>query len=444
MGIYKKSALLSLLRLRLEQDRSHDWQALQERDRAWYLGQSTRGRWALVPGWLGKFAAINIGPLGGVLLVLNLLGLIAGFSLVAGLLEFQTFGRINLLWFLALAVFAPLVFWLFGVLIAAGSGSFPLLSLVEHRMPQWMNNPTLGTLLRQTAVVLSQQVSLLFALGMLLALLLYLLVTDLAFGWSSTLDVSPQSLHALLAALAWPWQQLWPEAVPSLSLVEQTRYFRSAPGAVSTPAALGQWWRFLLMCLLVYVVLPRMLSYAWHRLKLSGMQARLFDNDALIAGWWQRLSNESVSQDAQRVEQLDGVHEAAPEVERLPVSRHVVLWGVWPEQAWTSVKEILNTRIPDFQLYKLRDEQLLESAIQGINREPKETVLLVCKGWEPPNGELADFCQRIAGGPSARYIWPVPLQGMNAQRIEQLNRSWRAFIPQLPDGFNLFLGRSDG
>ncbi len=443
MGIYKKSALLSLLRLRLEQDRSHDWQALQERERRWYLGQPKRGRWALVPAWLGHHATMNIGPLGGVLLVMNLVGLIAGFSLVAGLLEFQTFGRINLLWFLALAVAAPLFFWLFGLIVAAGSGSFPLLSLVEHRMPQWMNNPTLVTLLRQTAVVLSQQVSLLFAVGMLLAMLLYLLVTDLAFGWSSTLDISPRSLHNLVALLSWPWSEFWPEAVPTLSLVEQTRYFRSAPGEVPAPAALGQWWRFLLMCLLSYVCLPRVLSYAWHRTKLSRMQGRLFENDALIAGWWQRMCNESLSQEAEPVSQKDGLHGTATEVSRLPVSRHVVLWGLWPESSWKPVKEILNAKIPDFQLYKLQDEQLMEATITGINRDSGETVLIVCKGWEPPTGELADFCRRISTGRSARYIWPVPLQGMNAGRIEQLNRSWRAFVPELPDGFNLFLGGTD-
>lgn len=443
MGIYKKSALLSLLRLRLEQDRAHDWQALQERERSWYLDQSNTRRWALLPAWLIKFADTHVGPLGGVLLVLNLVGLIAGFSLVAGLLEFQTFGRINLLWFMALAVFAPLVFWLLGLIVAAGSGSFPLWSMVEHRMPQWMKNPTLTTLLRQTAVVLSQQVSLLFAIGMLLAMLLYLLVTDLAFGWSSTLDISPRSLHAMVAMLSWPWQQLWPEAIPTLLLVEQTQYFRSAPGTVTAPAALGQWWRFLLMCLLIYVLLPRVVSYAWQRLKLSRMQARLFDNDALIAGWWQRMVSEALSQDTQRVDPLDGVLETAPEVDRLPVSRHVVLWGMWSAKAWIPVKETLNAKIPDFQLYKLQDEQLMETTINGINREAADTVLIVCKGWEPPTGELADFCRRISGGPSARFIWPVPLQEMNTQRIEQLNRSWRAFVPGLPEGFNLFLGGND-
>ncbi len=298
MGIYKKSALLSLLRLRLEEDRSHDWQALQGRERSWYLGQANRKRWALVPAWLAKFSTASIGPLGGIVLILNLVGLIAGFSLVAGLLEFQTFGRINLLWFMVLAVGAPFVFWLFGLLVAASGGNFPLLSLVEHRMPQWMNNPTLTSSAApdcggaQSAGVPVLRVW--HAAGL----------AALPAGYRSRIRLVVYagyfsgSLHALSTALTWPWHALWPDAVPSLSLVEQTRYFRSAPGTAAAPAALGQWWRFLLMCLLVYVLLPRVLSYAWHRLRLSRMQARLFENDALVAGWWQRMSNESLSQDA--------------------------------------------------------------------------------------------------------------------------------------------------
>lgn len=443
MGIYKKSALLSLLRLRLEKDRGADWQALQTRDRDWYVLQTAKTRWALVSRWLKQFAAAPPPAAGLLSLTLSIVGFGFGFVLIAGLLEFRSLERINLLWFVLLAVVMPVLLWLAAVLVSAGRGSFPLLALLRHRAPEWMDNPSLFPLLRQTAVVLSQQVSLCFASGMLVAFLLYLLVTDLAFGWSSTLEISAASLHALAAVIAWPWQTLWPGAVPDLTLVEQTRFYRAAPATASTPADLGQWWRFLWMCLVTYVWAPRFLFFSWQHWKLRRMQRRCFEGDALIAGWWQRLQSGALSQRSERVRQLSGVQETKDSLERLPVCPHVILWGVWPEQQWNLVKETLNSKIPAFQLYKVKDKQWLAETTAGVMANPAESALVVCKGWEPPTGELADFCRSIDAGSSARYLWPVPLSDMSEERVSALTRSWRAFVPGLPESFNLYTGRPD-
>ncbi|MBT8132217.1 MAG: DUF2868 domain-containing protein, partial [Gammaproteobacteria bacterium] len=309
--------------------------------------------------------------------------------------------------------------------------------------PGWMQNQSMFPLLRQTAVVLSQQVSLLFASGMLVAFLVYLVVTDLAFGWSSTINISATSLHALTTTLSWPWRPFWPDAVPSLALIEQSRFYRAAPAAAVAPASLGQWWRFLLMCLLLYVWLPRVLSYGWQLFRLSRMQRNFFNNDALIAGWWQRLQSDSVSQEAEAVQQLDRAQAVEESVDRLPVCPHVVLWGTWSDEQWSPVKATLNKRVPDFQLYKVKDKQWLAETTDAILSAPTDSALIVCKGWEPPTGELADFCRAISQGNAARFLWPAPLRGMSEERIAAFNRSWRAFVPGLPDAFNLYLGQPD-
>ncbi len=443
MGIYRYSALLSLLRLRLEKDRGEDWQELQSRDRSWFLAQGETSRWELVDGWLREFERPLPGGLALLVFTLGLLAFIAGFALIGGLLEFTRLERINLLWFLALGLAGPFVLWLLGLFAAVGRGSFPLFALLEHRAPSWMQNHTLSPLLRRTAVVLSQQISLLFAAGMLAAFGLYLLVTDLAFGWSSTLDISATSLHRLTAVLAWPWQWLWPDAVPSLTLVEQSRFYRAAPPAEVNPELLGQWWRFLLMCLLVYVCLPRLLSFAWHCWRLRKMQLNSFASDALIAGWWQRLQSSALSQQAEAVQQLGESREVAGGVKRLPLCPHVVLWGIWSDAQWGPVKEILNSKIPQFQLYKVPDKQWLARTAESILRNPDDKAMIVCKGWEPPTGELADFCRSIESDATPRFLWPVALTGMPPERVSALNRSWRAFIPSLPDSYRLYLGSPD-
>ena len=435
MGIYQKSTLLSLLRKRLEQDRTKDWQSLHVRDRGWYLKQPVKTRWPLQRAWLSAFGEIDTGPLPLLLLIINVTGLIAGFSLIAGLVEFQTLERINLLWFLLLALLLPVLWWITGLMIAGRSNRFPLQSIFQHRLPQWMDNPTLYPLLRRTAMLVSQQFSLLFAIGMILALLLYILVTDLAFGWSSTLDLSPQMLLHITDVISWPWQQLWPEAVPTLALIEQTHYYRSAPMVTEQVIVLGQWWRFLLMSLLLYVLLPRLLSYSWFRVQLAIMQIRMLENDALISGLWQRMTTEAINQEAEQVEQLQTIEEAAFDTAPLPACRHILRWGSWPEAEWNRVEKQLRTELPQAQIHLLEESGEIDAVVVA-----SVDILLICKGWEPPMGELADTCQQLSQPQTQRFIWPVPLSGMSEQRIEQLNHSWRAFMPHLPDGFHLLSG----
>ncbi len=238
MGLIHKSALLSLLRLRLEQERTADWQTLHIRDREWYLQQHERGQWGQLRAWFECFGERDGEPFSLLSPIISAIGLITGFLLIAGLLEFHTFERINLLLLLLFAVIIPLLVWVIGLIISADNT--PLLSLIKRRLPPWPGGPTasstLQPLLRQTAVLLGQQFSLLFASAMVLGMLLYILLTDLAFGWSSTLDLSPDSLLAVTSIIAWPWQWLWPDATPTLTLIEQTQFFRSAPMAVNDAA----------------------------------------------------------------------------------------------------------------------------------------------------------------------------------------------------------------
>ena len=65
-----------------------------------------------------------------------------------------------------------------------------------------------------------------FFAGAMLIFTLMVAVTDLAFGWSTTLQIEATQVHTWVAALAAPWASLFPSLVPDLSLVEVSRFFR--------------------------------------------------------------------------------------------------------------------------------------------------------------------------------------------------------------------------
>ncbi len=114
---------------------------------------------------------------------------------------------------------------------------------------------------RAQLFVWSQWIGLAFAGGALVATLTFVVFTDLAFGWSTTLDVEAANVHPIVSILSAPWAAVWPEASPSLDLVESTRHFRVAAEEhihFVDPIRYGGWWPFLIASMLFYAVLPRL------------------------------------------------------------------------------------------------------------------------------------------------------------------------------------------
>src|SRR5690606_36806106 len=87
-----------------------------------------------------------------------------------------------------------------------------------------------------------------------LAVTLYLLgFSDLAFSWSTTLDISANTFHRIVEAFAVPWQFLGPDWQLSLEQVRDTQYFRlegryvpsTGEGRATDMIVIGHWWHYL-------------------------------------------------------------------------------------------------------------------------------------------------------------------------------------------------------
>jgi hypothetical protein len=106
-----------------------------------------------------------------------------------------------------------------------------------------------------------------FNLGALAGCLYRVILSDVAFGWSTTLHLNAGTVHAGAKALASPWGWLFPQAVPSEELVALTQYshlegkylLRSAGERSLGPGMVGGWWPFLILSLGTYGLLPRLL-----------------------------------------------------------------------------------------------------------------------------------------------------------------------------------------
>ena len=75
-----------------------------------------------------------------------------------------------------------------------------------------------------------------FNLGAIATFVAAVSFTDLAFAWSTTLQIGAEGLQRFCEGLAAPWRLWLPDAVPSMDLVEATRYFRLDAAYVNAPA----------------------------------------------------------------------------------------------------------------------------------------------------------------------------------------------------------------
>ncbi|WP_158583542.1 DUF2868 domain-containing protein [Salinisphaera sp. Q1T1-3] len=124
------------------------------------------------------------------------------------------------------------------------------------------------------ASALSQWSGLGYVVGAVGAFVVALLVFDVRFYWEATPD-DDVLIHGAVAWLSSPWAALWPGAVPSDAAIQASRLMGGSGATPPGGAVAGAWWRFLLMALLVWGVVPRLVLLVWfalrERMALAGL-----------------------------------------------------------------------------------------------------------------------------------------------------------------------------
>ncbi|MFA5903148.1 MAG: DUF2868 domain-containing protein, partial [Desulfobacula sp.] len=85
------------------------------------------------------------------------------------------------------------------------------------------------------------------------------IVSDMAFGWQSTLMTTSVKIHQIVSLIALPWSWFVPKtlACPSLDQIEGSRIILKDGISVLATRDLVSWWPFLCLGILFYAVLPR-------------------------------------------------------------------------------------------------------------------------------------------------------------------------------------------
>lgn len=134
-----------------------------------------------------------------------------------------------------------------------------------------------GTVEKWLVFCLTQRFSLAFNFGALCTCLYLISFSDLAFAWNTTLQISSTMFHKIVNMIAFPWSAFYPHGLPSIELVEASRYFRLNGEYIVSPtnpnlpqaAAVGGWWLFLVLALIFYGLLPRIILFCFAKIKFK-------------------------------------------------------------------------------------------------------------------------------------------------------------------------------
>ncbi|NBC11111.1 MAG: DUF2868 domain-containing protein [Planctomycetes bacterium] len=356
------------------------------------------------------------------------LGTLLGVGVALGVFYYDGSSRINVLAVLAVFVLLPLLL-LLPLLIAmlparlasAVPGVGPLAELCRgvsvgrvaaagvRLLPRGMRDrlawtaDTLGSqrtlyahVQKWAILAWSQVFAVMFTAAAIVTLLVLVVLTDLAFGWSTTLDVEAADVHRLTDALATPWAATG-QAVPGRELVEASRYFRmdAAQPPPADPAALGAWWRFLVAAMACYGLLPRVVMLGvCLAVRRRAVHAALRATPGAGAVL-RRLHQTAVAFDAEG--DAETPRPPAPDMATItnaPAADVLIIWADAPIEAAPSDWQVsTDRRMPAGGKTSVAgDRAVIEAA---ASRAGDGAVGVLVKAWEPPMGELLDFLRAL-------------------------------------------------
>ncbi len=252
---------------------------------------------------------------------------------------------------------------------------------------------------------------------------------DLAFTWSTTLQIEAQQIHGLTDTLATPWSAWLLPSVPGPELIEKTRYFRLGEGILplehdllAQAQKLGRWWPFLLACMVTYGLLPRLLTLLTAMLRCRATVRWSLLHTPGAADVLDRLNNvvietgspepeaetdkqtSSTVQHAQEKETGSGRTCVAVNWSGVPLDERAMIDRIAADLGF-AVTHCLDaggtTPLDDDErvIHEVRDAVTSEASTMG-------SVVVAVKAWEPPVLEFVDFVHdlRAAVGDGVRIV----------------------------------------
>ena len=397
---------------------------------------------------------------------LGLFFLLFGFFVGMGLLSYNGVEPVNIIYYLFFAVLIPIGSMLLSLFSIFSSGKlfsifslFSLMHWIEKISSFFSFKNRLDLLVKDISPKLQkwifikrlQFLSLLFSIGLLVSLIFMVVSQDIAFSWSTTLQVDAKSFHTLLETIATPWREFLPNFVPSLELVEVSHYYRLGEHIdtqmVANSDKLGAWWKFLFMSTFVYALVLRFFFYIFSAYSFQKVLEKEFFDLGGIKKLLKEFNTSFVeTKSPNRENHLEIHREHKKQVKREPKTD-----SIKAETKENYYHSIIAWNFSDDEILLVNDFKNIKasfiSSVGGshsfeedeiVANRAEENVLFYVKSWEPPTMDFVDFLEELienknieeieillVGMSEANYkhtqkefsIWNRKIEGLNIKKV---------------------------
>ena len=365
----------------------------------------------------------------GVTLVLGVISLMLGILSGVGLLSYSGKEPVNVIYFIAIVVFVPLFTMSLAIwsMLKAGKAHSTLVHIspaywMERIMSYLPNNARTmiedmqinPLLINLVAIKRSQLLALLFSIGLFMALIWKVSTEDLAFAWSTTLQIAPNELHDFLSIIALPWHSVLPSAVPSIELIEQSHYLRLGgkldTQMINNALNLGEWWKFLAISTLFYAIFLRLLLWVVTSVRLSRATERSVKSLPNAQKILYEINTPLISTQADKPEQEFVRSSVSFERICTPTDRDYTA-NYDAVLGWAMSKNELEITVDSLLISSsyMADVGGTNSLTKDANtaKSLKGNILLIVKAWEPPTMDIIDFLHELSSSVAKITVLPI-------------------------------------
>lgn len=306
----------------------------------------------------------------------------------------------------------------------------------------------IGTTLRPMVVYLGQHFTVALNLGILVTMIYLISTRDIAFGWSTSLQLDNETMFSLLRGLAAPWSQLLPGATPTAELIDASRFYRLQSQLQNTntqPEVLATWWTYLIIAVTVYGLIPRLLMLAVSSMKYdrSIINRIIASSESSQVLARMRSPLVTTASDHQQVA-ASGVAACRPvpaRQTRTLLNCLVIGWAMdQNDDAFADKKSLKKAGISATASLTAGGHNTLQQDQHVIDStKASNGIVVLTRSWEPPLAEFNDFLAdlRISAGSNCPIIVMLVALPEESVTSDQL-QIWEAALAVLQDG-NLYL-----
>ena len=261
-----------------------------------------------------------------------------------------------------------------------------------------------GNLFYLPLFIMAQLFGMGFNIGVLGATLLRVIGADIAFGWQSTVQLSPNLVYQVVRLIALPWSWFVEKSVahPTLAQIEGSRMILKDGIYRLATADLVSWWPFLCFAVLCYGFLPRLMLFISALILQYRSLGRLTFNHSVCNNLLRRMETPVVSVKSDSIDIQSSLQEHQTIKKTLKINpdnaNAVVLISddIFEQCDDAVLNQLIQKNIGSYQIIrkirigadKLADKKKIAD-LGHVN------VLILQEAWQPPIKEILLFLQEI-------------------------------------------------